>query len=232
MKILLLGHQRSGSSNLARFIAAALDMKLGLESFNAKKLKVLDIDSRYMSKEIYQEFIETQAANADIVKHIYGSFPHIVDQIVLEARAFEKIVFLHRVNLIDSALSASIAKNNGHWGKVPTPNYADMTIDLAFFKKRFLVYKNCIQAMQRTLEQSGISYIDLEYESIFPENVKSQREKAHELLEQLSNEVIDEDKYEMAYAKFLSSDVKINDKEKYAEFKNWQEVQALIDRLE
>lgn len=234
MKTFVLGHQRSGSSNLTRFIAAAYSDKsftvnkqsvnklLSMEPFAPKA--VLNATGQALSDislNGFNEYILKVANEKNTIKHIYGNHYFIYDELVI--RQFvntHKIVLIYRENVEVAALSHLIATISKNWGEVDKSRLKNSKgISINELRKVADKYATKIAAVENYLNLNSIPFFKVKYEDFY--NLSHTKNLAIELLEYLGG---NPQNFNSAFEEFLSPVKKINTVSSYSLIPNIKEI--------
>lgn len=104
MRVCILGPSRSGTTSLMNYISYSLKLSCIVEPYN------VDI---YESSQA-NEYKNWKKPNT-IVKHLYTQIPE--DKVYKLDKYFDKVIVIHRVNLLEAAESWFAAETSNSWDK-------------------------------------------------------------------------------------------------------------------
>ena len=147
--------------------------------------------------------IEMHQEDYGIVKFIYGAYPNIVEEAILNNFKADKIILLERKDLKKAALSACLAENAGNWSKtamaVPVPENKIL--------EKAQNYAKSIENIKYYLQNNGADHIHLDYENLYNRDENQRYKQLKALVSKLDLPVKG---YDKAYQKFMGVDKKIN----------------------
>jgi hypothetical protein len=227
MKLFLLSHQRAGSSNLARFFSKIYGYKLGMEALNDRPISKRIKKWKFMTHKDFIKIATIYSKKFDMIKHIYGTYPFVIDELLLRNIQSEKWIFLQRRNLNYAALSAFIASQAESWSS--SIDLKDLDVPLSQIKRKVEAYDHGIRLTRDFLDSNQIAYIPLYYEDIYHENSEKRYDNIKHLIKTLGFNIVGESEYEKAYNEYIFVSKKINTKESLRTIKNWNQLSSTLN---
>ena len=226
MTILVLGHQRCGSSNFTRFFRAAFKIRATLEPLNQRILGRDFPGWRYATRAQLVNHVESVFSSLDMCKHIYGQHIILFDQLLIENPFVNQIILLRRDTLEEAALSSVIARKLGDFNKqASTPIGRIEPSEVEAIAEKM---KLDIDHVTAVCSASGKPVITVSYEAIYRE--ARRKENLQNLVETL--EYTTTASQEIAYSRFIDAGKKVNSVNSFRQIENLEELKKSLPALE
>ena len=117
MTILILSHQRCGSTSLLNFLQEASGCPALMEPFNYSRMDESFPEWRQAGIADIEKHYSAQLSQARLVKHIYGHNKAELDKCLVTRPEIDRLFVLYRDNLNAAALSSLVARLLGDFRK-------------------------------------------------------------------------------------------------------------------
>uniref|UniRef100_UPI0012949C55 hypothetical protein n=1 Tax=Ornithinicoccus halotolerans TaxID=1748220 RepID=UPI0012949C55 len=182
MSILLLSHQRCGSSALTRFMAKACGVTAAMEPFNKRVLSKTFPEWESASHTELAAHFDAGLRAKRVTKHIYGQHDAPIDQLLIESPAAERLVLLWREDVEAAALSSLIARATGTYQRQPEDEGPIRRIPPHRVRALAGEMRSHFERTRSQAEASGKPLRSVSYESVYQEAEEDRRRALRELL--------------------------------------------------
>lgn len=230
-KFIILAIARSGSTSLARVLNESRDVNLAIEPFHPDYTKWYPNEPNYLSRvkdeesldviadELFSRFSAIKTLNYQLDTELYQ---HLI------LRSDLMVILLYRKNIIESVLSAEIAKQTNAWHKYELNETTKKAYNQLRPISLDLIHKNIdfISSQHSKLldflcKNKTNNYIDLYYEELYSEDLDKNLQTITKICEFLDVATPDK-KHVDKYMKISNS--KINSREQYQMTPNFLEI--------
>ena len=209
----VLGHARSGSSELSRAIRDATGVRLTMEPFHRPMRKA---GVTFESPE-FSAYLDRVLDEARLIKHMWNGLTLEQNAAVLLHPSISGVVFIYRENVLRSALSNAVAQMTGTWlgsaQKIPSP------LPLDKIEQQQCLFLEGQKIYVEYLRRSSINHVIMKYEDVFVENAEQRTQHLRTACETLGIPALD---YFNAIGR-LAPDKRYNSDELYSSAPNWGE---------
>jgi hypothetical protein len=154
MRVAIIAHHRSGSTNLSKWLSMELGYDWVTEPYNT--------DTKYWNNDVKKRYQKSLVNDNIVVKYIYNQFTE-EHQIIKTINSFDKLIILTRDNIRECAISSiyvNITKNahtnyilDTNWLKENEKQIENVMYDINISNNKL---KNITEGLQITYE--GIFY--------------------------------------------------------------------------
>jgi LPS sulfotransferase NodH len=182
---LIVAHQRSGSSSLARYLRLCTGARGVLEPFRSKYAKTHGFDISTPQK--LTGFMDEYYVNHSFAKHLYNALDTKRNYAVYQHPAVARILFLYRRDLVASLLSSEVAKAAGHWREINPATVRRIRLESGKFAKDLCALRNMIEKNFRMVARSaricGSRVLTVAYEDLYSADKRAQRAIVRSILD-------------------------------------------------
>ncbi|MDX1535954.1 MAG: hypothetical protein R3346_04315 [Candidatus Spechtbacterales bacterium] len=237
---IILTHERSGSNALVRILNQHPKLNVMVEPFNEDRIKWKKGNKNYKQEISSLEDIDPVLSE---IHETHNGFKTLMYQLPQEYYEYildkeDKIILLHRKNLLQATVSAEIAKQTGVWdftkdsgAKKDTKKIlSDMKekkfkpLDMGHIRKAVEFLSNSTLHYKNLLRKSNKSFLDILYEDLFSPLPQKRRGMIEKIFDFLDVEIPSNNMQKIE--SIVSPDRKMNNKKTYELFVNTYEIEA------
>jgi LPS sulfotransferase NodH len=237
MKILIFAHPRSGSNTLTRVLNEHPEIRLMIEPFNEGREGWPGDNKNYIREtriiEDLDRVLEEIHKNHNGFKTLSYQLPEELNEYLLTKKGY-KIIFLHRRNLLKTAISDFVAEQTKVWSVedkekkgVPTEL---QPLDIERMEKWITYVREETNNYLNLLKRSNIGFLEVFYEDLFSDSDKQRLSKIEEIFIFLGF-TMPQGKIE-SIMKLLAPERKITDQETYNRIPNLKEIEVRLGSVE
>lgn len=183
-KFLIVAHQRSGSSSLARYIRLCTGSSGIMEPFRAKYALKHGID--LLNSTELTTFLDEYFAKHDFAKHLYNSLPQRLNELIYRHYGARKMVFLYRKDLCSALISSEVARAAGKWRQIDDAELQPIFLPSRRFSKKLSTLCRLIESNYRLVQQvarsSKTSVLFVTYEDLYSSDHQIQQRVVQDIL--------------------------------------------------
>jgi hypothetical protein len=236
--VIIFAHQRSGSSNMARFLEAVkhkpaptkeeLRKYIMMEPFSPGAVKKHLKDINYITLRQLRRYARKVCADGRLIKHIYGNYPFILDELIASFCKTRWAVILYRENVHQAALSAAIAQISDDWGTVNEDLVrAKSEVSPLLLRTYARKYKLAQDTLLKVFSGKRNTTV-VKYEDLYSSDEQQRRTRAMQLCKAIN---LVPTNFDEAFELYLSPQKKINSGDTYSLISNFDSLSKMYPEL-